>query len=104
MKKTLFLYIDILAFSDLVKNKEKVSKLFQIIDSARLHHDSHFNTIVFSDTIVSYNKNTNYSKEAKEVEMMYLIELTQELFLKLIGSNIFFRAIITEGEFHHNNP
>jgi len=31
---------------------------------------------------------------------MYLIELTQNIMNKFIGENIFFRGIITEGEFH----
>lgn len=102
MKETLFLYIDILGFSELIKSREKVYRLYQTIDSARIHHDSNFNAIVFSDTIVAYNRHKNLSKKAKEVEVMYLIELTQELFSRLIGTNIFFRAVITEGEFFHH--
>jgi len=101
MKETLFLYIDILGFSDLIKNREQASHLYEILDSTRIHHDSNFNSIVFSDTIVAYNRHTNLSKEAKEIEVMYLIELTQDIFQRLIGSNIFFRAVITEGEFVH---
>ena len=101
MSKRLFLYIDILGFTELVKNKEKVFKLYRLIDRARIHHDSNFNAIVFSDTIVAYNRHPNLSDKAKAVEVMYLIELTQDIFNKLIGENIFFRAIITEGEFFH---
>lgn len=101
MNKTLFLYIDILGFSDLIKDKNQVAQLYQIIDSASIHRDTNFNAIVFSDTIVAYNRHTNLSKEAKAVEVMYLIELTQDLFQRLIGTNIFFRAVITEGEFTH---
>lgn len=74
--------------------KEKVYRLFEIIDSARIQHGSNFMAIVFSDTIIAYNRHTNLSKKAKEVEVIYLIELTQELFSKLIGTNIFFRAVI----------
>ncbi len=33
---------------------------------------------------------------------MYLIEFTQQIFLRFIGKDIFFRAVITEGEFIHN--
>jgi hypothetical protein len=101
MKERLFLYIDILGFSELIKSKKKVSRLYDIIDNARIHHDANFNTIVFSDTIVAYNRHTNLSKRDKEVEVMYLIELTQEFFYRLIGSSVFFRAVITEGEFFH---
>ena len=102
MNKTLFLYIDILGFSELINNKKKVNDLYTIIDNARIHRDSNFRAIVFSDTIIAYNKYANLSTESKEVEVMYLIELTQQLFSMLIGTNIFFRAVITEGEFHHN--
>jgi hypothetical protein len=101
MNKRLFLYIDILGFSEIVRNNENVLRLYRLIDQARIHHDSHFRVIVFSDTIVAYNINSNYSDEPKAVEVMYLIELTQDFFHKLIGTNIFFRAIITEGEFFH---
>ncbi|MGK5095177.1 hypothetical protein WDW89_24600 [Deltaproteobacteria bacterium TL4] len=102
MEERLFLYIDILGFSDLIINKKDVAPLFQIINNAQIHRDSNFVTIVFSDTIVAYNRHSNLNKSAKTIEVMYLIELTQELFSKLIGTNIFFRAIITEGEFFHN--
>lgn len=101
MKETLFLYIDILGFSELIKSKEQVCRLYKIINNARIHHDSNYNAIIFSDTIVAYNRHTNLSKELKEIEVMYLIELTADLFFRLIGTNIFFRAIITEGEFIH---
>lgn len=101
MEETLFLYIDILGFSELIKDKEKVTRLYEIIDSAYIHQDSNFKSIVFSDTIVAYNKRTNLSEESKKIEVMYLIELTQDIFRRLIGSNIFFRAVITEGEFIH---
>ena len=102
MNETLFLYIDILGFSELIKNKADVDLLFQIVDQARIHSDSKYKAIVFSDTIIAYNKNTNYSREAKEIEVMFLIELTQDIFSRLIGRDIYFRAIITEGEFSHN--
>ena len=104
MDRTLFLYIDILGFSDLILNKERmkdVELLYRIIDKARIHQDSNYQAIVFSDTIIAYNKLKNLSERSKEIEVMFLIELTQELFSKLIGRNIFFRAVITEGEFTH---
>jgi hypothetical protein len=101
MQSTLFLYIDILGFSDLIKDTTRVERLFKIIDNARLHRDSNYRTIVFSDTIVAYNTHSNLTGKSKATELMFLIELTQELFLRLVGSDIFFRAVITEGSFQH---
>jgi len=54
--ETLFLYLDILGFAELVKDGPRVERLFQILDSARLHTDSDYQTIVFSDTLLAYNR------------------------------------------------
>lgn len=101
MAETLFLYVDILGFTELVKHTDRVEELFRILDGARLHMDSNFRTIVFSDTILAYNRHVNLSNSAKAVELMYLIELTQELMHRLTGKGIFFRAVITQGNFVH---
>jgi hypothetical protein len=98
--KTLFLYIDILGFTDLIKDPDAVRRLFIIIDKAQLHRDVNFRCIAFSDTILAYNKNFDLDPKNKTNELMYLIELTQDIFLKLAGSGLFFRALITEGEFY----
>jgi len=102
MNKRLFLYIDILGFKELIKDTEKVLRLYSILDQARIHYDSSFRSIVFSDTIVAYNIHSNYTDEAKAVEVMFLIELTKDIFHLLIGTGIYFRAVITEGEFFHD--
>src|SRR5438876_114995 len=98
---TLFLYIDILGFSELIKEPAKVERLFRMLNDARIHADSNYQSIAFSDTIVAYNRQRDLSGTAKATELMFLIELTQELFLRLAGSRIFFRAVITEGPFFH---
>ena len=102
MQSRLFLYIDILGFSDLILHTEQVERLYAIVDKAALFRDSSHRAIVFSDTIVAYNIHPDLSEDYKAQELMFLIELTQELFLSLIGSGIFFRAVITEGPFHHS--
>ena len=99
--KTLFLYIDILGFTEMIKDASAVKKVFRILNAASLHRDSNFQSIVFSDTVVAYHRNPNLSPESKANELMFLIELTQDLQLRLIGKGVFFRAIITEGEFYH---
>ena len=60
MEKT-FLYIDILGFKNLVtSNTDKVESIFKIIDSLHVHKDIAFQTIVFSDTILVFNKDNSY--------------------------------------------
>ena len=55
------------------------------MDSAKLHQDSNFKTIAFSDTIVAYQEIRNLDEEMKSTELMFLIELTQEIFIRLSG-------------------
>ncbi len=51
------LYIDILGFSNLTKKDyTKVKELFSIIDSLNAHKHFDFQTVVFSDTILIFNK------------------------------------------------
>ncbi|WCL50791.1 hypothetical protein [Leptospira sp. GIMC2001] len=103
MKNTLFLYMDILGFKDMIKNKSKIKRLYKILDSAFIHKDRNFRTIVFSDTLLAFNIYDDLKNDKKKIELMYLIELTQNIFNKFIGENIYFRAIITEGEFIFEN-
>ena len=99
MKKYL-LYIDILGFADLVKNdKEKVRKLYQVINSLNVHTHKAFSTLVFSDTILVYNKDDPNSPDDHRYISMYSIEFAQDLCYSLIGQDIYFRAIIDYDEF-----
>lgn len=101
MKKYL-LYIDILGFADLVKNnKEKVRKLYSVINSLNVHEHDAFNTIVFSDTILVYNKADPTSQDDHRYISMYACEFAQDLFYRLIGQSIYFRAIIDYDEFEY---
>ena len=67
-----FLYIDILGFGQLVKdNSPKTEKIFEIIDGLNVHRHFAFQTIVFSDTILVFNKNEEYQNH---YYVTYLIE------------------------------
>ena len=77
MQSTFFLYLDILGFADLVEKSGEVEKLFRILDSA---------AIIFSDTVLAYNAHDSLTGTAKATEAMFLIELVQDLFLRLIGT------------------
>lgn len=96
MDKT-FLYIDILGFGKLVRNhSSKVNRIFEIIDGSNVHEHFALQTVVFSDTILIFNKNNDYENH---YYVTYLIEYTQQLFYRLSLINIYFKGIITLGEF-----
>jgi hypothetical protein len=93
------LYIDILNFSNLVKHRRGVAELYETINRLHVHRHDYFTTIIFSDTILVYNK--VQPSELKEVQyiVMYLCEFAQDLFYRLIGRDIHFRAYITCNDF-----
>ncbi|MEW8029665.1 MAG: hypothetical protein AB2806_18235 [Candidatus Thiodiazotropha sp.] len=103
-KKKFLLYIDILGFQELVNNHpEKVKMIYKIIDSLNVHQHHAFKTIVFSDTILVYNKNDPISKEDRRYLVMYACEFAQDLQHRLVGQGIYFRAHLVLGDFNHYN-
>jgi hypothetical protein len=96
-----FLYIDILGFSNLIRQKGKVEELYGIIDTLNVHRHHAFNTIIFSDTILVYNKVNPRNLEDIRYLVMFLCEFAKDLFYRLIGRDIYFRAYLTCGEFAH---
>lgn len=93
-----FLYIDILGFGQLVRdNSSKIEKIFKIIDGLNVYTHFAFQTIVFSDTILVFNKNEDYQNH---YYITYLIEYAQQLFYRLSLINIYFKGIITLGDFN----
>lgn len=99
MQKRMFLYIDLLGFSDMIKSGYPVGNLYAHIDALNVHRDKGFTCIVFSDTILVYGKEI-WSAHKREA-VMWLAEFAQDLFYRLIPINKHFRAFITEGEFEH---
>ncbi|WP_278570172.1 hypothetical protein [Prevotella melaninogenica] len=97
----LFLYIDILGFSNLVReNSPKVMQIFHIIDEISAHRHYAFRTVVFSDTIIIFNDNWKFDNK---YYVTFLIEFTQQLFYQLLAIGIYFRGIITYGDFNYCN-
>lgn len=104
MSQKYFLYIDILGFSELVSsNPEAVEELYQIIDDLNVHRHDAFTTIVFSDTILVYNREDPTSDYDHRYLVMYSIEFAQNLFYRLIGKDIYFRATLRYGAFAHKS-
>ncbi len=96
------LYIDILGFSNLAKTDySKVRKLFSTIDTLNVHQHSGFQTIVFSDTILIFNKTPPVDLHDHEYIIMFACEFVQDLLFRCIGLNIQFKAILTHGEFYY---
>ena len=92
-----FLYIDILGFSQMVReHSARIPQVFKIIDELSVHRHYAFRAIVFSDTIIVYNDN---DEMPNHYYVTYLIEFAQQLFYRLLSIGVFFRGLITYGEF-----
>lgn len=97
-----FLYIDILGFGALVV-QDRIRDLYKRLDSLNAHKHPSFSTIVFSDTIVIYNKDDLDWDEADKIALVSrLCEFAADLFYRLISQDIHFRAYICCGEFVHS--
>lgn len=104
MKEKYFLYIDILGFADLVEqDPSEIEEIYEIIDSLNVHSHDAFKTIVFSDTILVYNKEDVSSKQDHEYVVMYACEFVKELMYRFGNKNRHFRAILTYDNFKHYN-
>lgn len=101
MKNKYLLYIDILGFSDLIKSEQRTRELYEIIDSLNVHEHRVFQTIVFSDTILVYNKKPPFGRKEAEYIVWYATEFAEDLHFRLIGKGLYFRAMLTFGPFDH---
>ena len=96
------LYIDILGFKNLVQNDvAKVHDAYQILDNLNVHKHDVFNTIVFSDTVLVYNKYNPTTEADHSYIVMFACEFAQDLLHRFVGQNLFFRALLTYGNFDH---
>lgn len=98
-----FLYLDVLGFTELVKqgNERVISDLYEVIASLNANKHDAFKVVVFSDTIIVYNVNGGDSPEDAGYLIMFLCEFVKDLMHRLTGREIYFRAIITYGDFTH---
>ncbi|MBI9077740.1 MAG: hypothetical protein JEZ02_20230 [Desulfatibacillum sp.] len=96
-----FLYLDILGFSEMVETPSRILDLFKIINSLNVHIHSQFKCIIFSDTMIVYNRFDPVTTHDHCYCVMYMIEFAQDLLYRLIGREYYFRAILTKGEFRH---
>jgi len=102
MSDRFLLYIDILGFSEMTRREpRKVARTYAILDSLNVHKHHAFKTIVFSDTVLVYNPVLPTSDDDRNYLVWYLIEFAEDLHHRLTGQDIFFRAVLTSGEFSH---
>lgn len=96
------LYLDVLGFERMVaESPERVDALMRVIDQLNAHQHPNFKSIVFSDTLLVYNTDEARDEDDDRYLVMYLIEFAMDLHSRLVGSGIFFRAVIRWGQFHH---
>jgi hypothetical protein len=101
MSERLFLYIDILGFSNISSEMHRVDKLFKIIDNLHVFHETDdFSCIVFSDTILVYT-NYAFSDDPNPSSTIMLMCETAKCLLYGLGKlDIYFRGILSVGEFY----
>jgi hypothetical protein len=78
-----------------------VEDLYEIINSLNAHRHSSFQTIAFSDTLLVYNTFDPLKKDDRQYVVMFMCEFAQDLFYRLVGKDLYFRAYLTKGEFVH---
>ena len=102
MSERYLLYIDILGFGDMVfKDERRVELLYDVINSLNVHRHDMFETIVFSDTVLVYNRDVAILEEESKYVVWYSIEFAEDLHHRLTGQGIYFRAVLVKGEFRH---
>ena len=98
------LYIDILGFSDLVqRDPHHAARIYGVLDSLNVHRHDVFRTIIFSDTVLVYNRLNPKPNDtaAHEYLVWYPIEFAEDLHHRLTGQDLYFRAVLVSGEFQH---
>ncbi len=102
MSHRYLLYIDILGFSDLVaKDTGKIDDLYEVLASLHAHNHDAFKCIIFSDTMLVYNLTFSGGLREPEYYLMFMCEFARDLLHRLTKRGIFFRAVITQGDFQH---
>lgn len=103
MNNKYLLYIDILGFADLVQaDKEKVETIYRALDRLNVHKHDAFKTIIFSDTILVFNKEEPLNDEDHQYLVMFSCEFVQDLQKWCTKINVQFRAILVYGEFKYD--
>ena len=96
------LYIDILGFKDMTLTEpRKVARIYSILDRFNVFKHPNFKTIVFSDTILTYNPIEVHTDPDREYMVWYLTEFAEDIHHRLVGQDVWFRAVSVAGDFNH---
>jgi hypothetical protein len=102
MPEKYLLYVDFLGFGALIDEQSTlIQKLYNVLDDLNVHRHEAFNTIVFSDTVLIYNRVDPVSAHDHQYINMYSCEFVQDLVYRTAGSGLAFRAVLIRGEFSH---
>lgn len=102
MDNRFLLYIDILGFSDLVSDSPKrIDDLYEVIASLNAHQHNAFKCVIFSDTILVYNVDGGDNRKDISYLLMFQCEFVRDLLHRLTNRGIFYRAVVTYGNFCH---
>lgn len=102
MSDRFLLYIDILGFSEMVSNEpRKVVRVYEILDTLNVHGRDDFKVIAFSDTVLIYNHAPATSDSERAQCVQTLVDFACDLHHRLVGQDIFFRAVLVKGDFEH---
>jgi hypothetical protein len=100
MKGRYLLYIDILGFAKLIQERPKeIAKLFTVLDTLDAHTYKDFRVVAFSDTILIYSVDRLTITDDPLYFTTRLGAFARDLLYKLVGSRIFFRGLLTFGQF-----
>lgn len=101
--KRAFLYIDILGFEHFVVTKSpKIKNIFEILDRVKAYNLKYYfslQIVVFSDTVLVFNKNDTKENDVR-LYATFLVNYAQALFYELAAINVYFKGILTFGEFN----
>ena len=100
-RDTYLLYSHVLGFRALVENGGDGDGLCGIIDSLDAHRPDAFETVVFSDVALSYTTVPPTDADTCQHLVMYLCEFAKDLFYRLVGRGLHFRAYLAPGAFSH---
>lgn len=76
-------------------------RVYEILDTLNVHSRSDFKVIVFSDTILIYNDAPASIDIDKKYCVQTLVDFASDLHHRLVGQDIYFRAVIVKGDFYH---
>ncbi len=84
-----------------MNEEQKVERIYGVLNSLNVHRHDVFRTIVFSDTVLVYNHEDPIKESDHDYIVWYSIEFAEDLHHRLTGQDVYFRAVLTRGEFKH---